>query len=92
MFELYNKRVETGIDDYENFDINEILQKEATPENIKAADRFNVLLLFNTNKFKDFRLKSKEYFKKYGIFDMMSVFYICSFLPLSMIDIIRRIR
>jgi hypothetical protein len=92
MLEFYNQRVATGVDGYDDFDVNELLSVENSPENTKATDQFNVLLLFNTNKFSEFRVKASEYMKKYGYVNRMVIFYVCSFLPVKIIDLLRQIR
>lgn len=88
---IHKTKVETGVDLYDELNVDKIVNKANSEIYEREVEKFNAMLQFNINRFNAFREKAQLYFKKYGIFDMMSLYYLCSFLPLNLINLLRRI-
>lgn len=89
--EFYNQRIVRGFDDYEKFDKNSILNIDVDQPGNKLSMLSTVKSHFELNDFKEVRQASVEYFKIYGIFNKVLVYYLLSFTTKSFVNFLRRI-
>jgi glycosyltransferase involved in cell wall biosynthesis len=89
--EFYFERVQKGLDSYNSFSPQDILNvkenKLNRQSNLKSEIKAN-FALFNMKKVRQI---SNIYFKDYGIFDRIFIYYLCSFLGRRLIKLVYKV-
>jgi len=88
---FYHQRLEHGKEEYNRFDPNTILNINVE----KSADKFilkcEIESSFRINNFKTTKIFCKRYFKHYGVFNKILIYYFLSFTGKKFVNNIRKI-
>jgi len=88
--EFYHQRIKYGKDEYESFDPNEILNIDIEKTTNKIVLKQEIFASFKLNNFKRTRKFCKKYFKSYGIFNKLLIYYFASSLGKRNINLLRK--
>jgi hypothetical protein len=87
---IYLKNKNEGVDDYPALDLSKFDGLEKEPKYIKEVARHNLLLKFNTRHYNEFRKAYFEYIKDYSVFNKLGIYFIMSYLPQSLINVLSK--
>lgn len=89
--EFYDQRRRTGKDEYDNFDPLEVTQIDIGEIRDKKLMGYQIEAYFKVNAFDKVRELYMRYIKYHKMLDKYIVYYLVSFLPQALIDLLRRI-
>jgi glycosyltransferase involved in cell wall biosynthesis len=87
--EFYWQRKKYGKDNYEN--IKPPLENKKQMPFDKLSSRTKILVKFQDNQMRETRKEIKNYFNNYGFDKSFAIYYVLSFLPYRLINILREI-
>jgi glycosyltransferase involved in cell wall biosynthesis len=90
--EFYKQRLLCGTDKYDAFEPDEITLVDINNLQDKKLLRYEIEALFEINKFKKVRKVYKDYFRNTRLVDEYMLYYLVSFLPRKLIDLLRLLR
>jgi len=90
--DFYNEKTNIGYDSYDTFNPKEIFNLNINATNNKYAISSKIFYYFHKQNFKSVKKYSIKYFKLFGYFNIISVYYIISFLPKRIINLILKFK
>jgi len=90
--EFYNEKIKTGKDNYSEFDPKEIFNLNAETSTDKYVIAYEIFYHFHKQNYKLVKKYSQKYFKLFGYFNRISIYYIISFLPKKIINFILKLK
>jgi glycosyltransferase involved in cell wall biosynthesis len=90
--DFYNQRIKFGKDKYNQFNPKEILTINPKITKNKEVIETEIFYNFHKQNFKEVKLYSKKYFKLFGYFNKINIYYLISFLPKSVINLILKLK
>ncbi|WP_440956349.1 glycosyltransferase family 2 protein [Methanosarcina sp. Mfa9] len=89
--EFYHQRLKYGKDEYDKFDPNKILLIDVENSTDEFVLKSEIEAKFKISKFQDVRTLCKKYFKNYGFFNKIAIYYLLSFAGKRFFDSIRKV-
>lgn len=89
--EFYLQRVNSGIDNYSEFDPEEILSLDTNKSTNKLVLESEIEANFKLNNFKKSREILRKYFKYHGFFNRFIIYYFATFLSKEIMDKTRKV-
>ncbi|MDD4156501.1 MAG: glycosyltransferase [Methanosarcinaceae archaeon] len=89
--EFYHQRLKYGKDEYDRFDPNDILSIDLENSINRFVLKSEIEAKFKLNKFQESRIYCMKYFKYYGFFNKVSIYYVLSFTGKGFVNGIRKI-
>lgn len=90
--EFYHQRIKFGKDKYNQFNPKEILTINPKITKNKEIIETEIFYNFHKQNFKEVKLYSKKYFKLFGHFNQITVYYVISFMPKKVINKILKLK
>ena len=89
--EFYHQRLKYGKDDYDKFDPNDIISIDVENSTDEFVLKSEIEGNFKSNKFRDVRKFCVKYFKNYGFYNKVIIYYILSFTGENFVNLIRKV-
>jgi glycosyltransferase involved in cell wall biosynthesis len=90
--EFYNQRLRTGKDDYDKFDVGSIMNFDVEKSTDKKILITESKARWESKDYAEARKFSGRYIKNYGISSKQTIYYLASYAPEFIIQLIRKIR
>ncbi len=88
--EFYFQRQANGIDDYDLFNPNEILDIDTEISNNKLVLKEEIINNFLFSNFVKVRMYCMRYFKRYGLLNQATIYYLLSYCGNNLINLLRK--